>query len=127
MAFSSFITVQPKHQTEQPTAFTHTASVLAALLIAMYATQKSKKQLRKLKRKLVFSYLKENLLQRLNKFRSVFSKKKAPPSDTTLLYILLALLVIILIFVEPIVAIAVLLLGILLILLTHNGFSSGNQ
>jgi dolichol kinase len=124
MAFSSFIIIRPKDETEQPSAFTHTASFLTALLIAIYAAQKSRNQLRKLKRKLVFSYLKENLHRKFNKITSLFSKKKAPASDTTLLYILLALLVIILIFVDPIVAIAVLLLGILVILLTHHGFSS---
>jgi len=87
----------------------------------MYAAQKSKKQLRKLKRQLAFTYLKEVVRSKINKFKSLFSKKPAPTSDRTLLYILLGLLVLILIFIEPLVAIAVLLVGILVLLLVSHG------
>jgi len=92
-----------------------------AILVAMYAAQKSKKQLRRLRRRLAFTYMKEIVRTKVNKFKSRFSKKPAPASDRTLLYILLGLLVLILIFVEPVVAIAVLLVGILVLLLVYHG------
>jgi hypothetical protein len=92
-----------------------------ALLLAMYTAQKSKKQLRKLKRQLVFTYTKEAMRNKVNKLKSLFSKKPAPTSEKTLLYILLGILVLILIFINPVVAIAVLLVGILVLLLVYHG------
>ena len=92
-----------------------------AILIAMYAAQKSKKQLRKLRRKLAFTYMREAIRHKANKFKSWFSRKPEGSSDRTLLYILLGLLVLILLFVEPIVAIIVLLVGILVLLLVYHG------
>ena len=127
MTLSSSTTVQPKPQTEQSSASTNVASLLAALIIAMYAAKKTRKQLRKLKGKLAIAYLKEILRKKFNRITSLFSRKPAPVSDRTLLYILLGLVVLVLIFIEPVVAIAVLLLGILLILLTQHGFGSQNQ
>jgi len=123
MAYSS-TAVHP--QRDSPDNFnnsspSNSAAALIAILLAMYAAQKSKKQLRKLKRQLAFTYLKDVLRSKINKFKSLFSKKPAPTSDRTLLYILLGLLVLILIFIEPIVAIAVLLVGILVLLLVSHG------
>ena len=123
MAYSS-TAVQP--QGDSPGNFnnssgSNSAATLIALLLVMYAAQKSKKQLRKLKRQLAFTYLKEVARSKINKFKSLFSKKPAPTSDRTLLYILLGLLVLILIFIEPLVAIAVLLVGILVLLLVSHG------
>jgi len=98
------------------------AAALMATLVAMYAAQKSKKQLRKLRRRLAFTYMKEVIRHKANKFKSLFSRKPAPSSDEkTLLYILLGILVLILIFVEPVVAIVVLLVGILVLLLVYHG------
>ena len=97
------------------------ATAIMAILIAMYAAQKSKKQLRKLRRRLAFTYFKEVVRNKANKFKSFFSRKPAPTSDRTLLYILLGLLVLILLFVEPVVAIVVLLVGILVLLLVYHG------
>ena len=116
--------VQP--QGDSPGSFnnsspSNSATTLIAILLAMYAAQKSKKQLRKLKRQLAFTYLKEVVRIKINRFKSLFSKKPAPTSDRTLLYILLGLLVLILIFIEPVVAIAVLLVGILVVLLVSHG------
>jgi len=100
----------------------NSAAVLMATLVAMYAAQKSKKQLRKLRRRLAFTYMKEVIRYKANKFKSRFSRKPAPSSEEkTLLYILLGLLVLILIFVEPILAIVVLLVGILVLLLVYHG------
>lgn len=99
----------------------NSAAAVMAILIAMYAAQKSKKQLRKLRRRLAFTYMKEVIRNKAQKFKSLFSKKPAPTSDRTLLYILLGLLVLILLFVEPVVAIVVLLVGILILLLVYHG------
>ena len=123
MAFSSAAVQHESNPTSHHSKSTSPDSVAAlmAILVAMYAAQKSKKQLRKLKRKLAFTYAKEVVRTKVNKFKSFFSKKPAPTSDRTLLYILLGLLVLILIFVEPVVAIAVLLVGILVLLLVYHG------
>jgi hypothetical protein len=123
MALSS-TTVQPQSDStpilSSPSP-ADSAGAIMAILIAMYAAQKSKKQLRQLRRRLAFTYIKEVVRLKVNKVKSLFSKKPAPTSDRTLLYILLGLLVLILIFVEPIVAIAVLLVGILVLLLVYHG------
>lgn len=123
MAYSSTV-LQPKG--DSPGNFnnsrpSNSAGTLIAILLVMYAAQKSKKQLRKLKRQLAFTYLKEVVRNKINKFKSLFSKKPAPTSDRTLLYILLGLLVLILLFFEPLIAIAVLLVGILVLLLVSHG------
>jgi hypothetical protein len=122
MAFTS--TVQPKNNSTESlpnSTLPNSTAALMALLLAMYAAQKSKKQLRKLKRQLAFTYMKEAFRSKVKKIRSLFSKKPAPTSEKTLLYILLGILVLILIFIEPVVAIAVLLVGILVILLVYHG------
>jgi hypothetical protein len=123
MAYNS-TAIQP--QCDSPGNFnnssrSNSAATLIAILLVMYAAQKGKKQLRKLKRQLAFTYLKGVVRSKINKFKSLFSKKPAPTSDRTLLYILLGLLVLILIFIEPLVAIAVLLVGILVLLLVSHG------
>ena len=123
MAFSSTLvpaTVENIPATNSSTPNTM-APILATLLLTLYAAQGSKKQLRKLKRSAVFGLFKYQMQAAFARVKSLFSKgnKIDGVSNTTLLYILLGLLVLILIFVEPIIAIAVLLLGILLILLTR--------
>jgi hypothetical protein len=123
MAFTS-TAVQPQgNSTDNVNNSTppNSAAALIAILLAMYAAQKSKKQLKKLRRKLAFTYMKEAVRSKVNKFKSLFSKKPAPTSERTLLYILLGLLVLILIFIEPVVAIVVLLVGILILLLVYHG------
>ncbi len=84
------------------------ASMLAAIVLTLYAGQVSRKALRRLKRQAMAAYVKD-------KVRSFFSPKAV--SDRTLLYILLGLAILILVFVSWPVAIALLLLGILLVLL----------
>jgi hypothetical protein len=122
MAFTS--TVHPKNNSTENlpnSTLPNSTAALMALLLAMYAAQKSKKQLRKLKRQLAFTYVKERVRSKVTKFKSLFSKKPAPTSEKTLLYILLGILVLILIFIDPVVAIAVLLVGILVLLLVYHG------
>lgn len=131
MAFNS-ISIQPQNDHPKENLIspssTHSAAALMAMLLALYTAQQSKKQLRKLKRQLAFTYAKETFRSKVNKFKSLFSKKPAPTSEKTLLYILLGILVLILIFIDPIVAIAVLLVGILVLLLVYHGeLSSKNQ
>lgn len=119
MALNS-ISVHPQQQQEHPTAstVTNSAAALMGLLLAMYLGHKTTREFRKLKRKLTFAVLK-------NKFRSLFSRKgKRDISTTTLLLILVGVLALALIFVEPIVGLAVLVLGVLIILLVRGGFSA---
>lgn len=123
MAFTSTLVPSTVENTPAATSSTPNtmAPLLATLLLTVYAAQSSKKQLRKLKRQAVLALFKYKMQSTFARVKSLFSKDKKIEgiSNTTLLYILLGLLVLILIFVEPIIAIAVLLLGILLILLTR--------
>jgi hypothetical protein len=120
MALTS-TTIQPVEKApEQSTAITvdNTASVLAALVLSMYVAQNSRKQLRKLKRQAVVTLFKHRIQQSFSRVTSLFSKKSPQSiSNRTLLYILLGLAVLILLFIEPIAAVVLLLLGILLVLL----------
>lgn len=123
MALSSTTIQQPVAKTQEPSSIAteHAASVLTALVLTVYAAQKSKKQLRKLKRQAIVALFKHRINASVSRFKSLFSKKAAPQSvsNRTLLYILLGLAVLILLFVEPIAAIVLLLLAILLVLLTQ--------
>src|SRR5258705_12844600 len=118
MALTS-ISVQPQQQQEHSTAstVTNSAAALMGMLLALYVARKSKKEFRKLRRKLTFALLK-------NKIRSLFPHKKGAISTTTLLLILIGVLALALIFVEPIVGLAVLVLGGLIVLLIRGGFSA---
>jgi hypothetical protein len=114
-------TIKPVEKTQEPSnsiSVDNTAPVLAALVLSVYAAQKSRKQLNKLKRQALVTLFKHRVQQSLHNFTSLFSKKTPQSvSNRTLLYILLGLAVLILLFVEPIAAIVLLLLGILLVLL----------
>ena len=113
MAFSATIVHQPSNQSSTPAPKFDTASaLLASLLLTMYAGKASAKQLRKLKRQFAWEAFK---LKAKSFLHNPF--QPASVSDRTLIYILLGVLVVILLFISPIAAIALLLLGILLILL----------
>lgn len=115
MAFSSTTIYQPKTQPTAPLTKVESASaLLAALLMTMYAGKASAKQLRKLKRKFAWEAFK---LKAKSFLSNPFKPQPQSISDRTLIYILIGVLVVILLFVSPIAAIAVLLLGILLVLL----------
>lgn len=120
MALTS-TTIQPVAKTQEPSnpiSTDHAASVLAALVLSVYAAQKSRKQLNKLKRQAMLTLFKLRVQQSFERFTSLFSKKVPQSiSNRTLLYILLGLAVLILLFIEPVAAIILLLLGILLVLL----------
>jgi hypothetical protein len=122
MALTSTSIQQPAVPAKQPTTIggEGAASILAALMLTVFAAQKSKKQLRKLKRQAVAQLLKYKVNAALSNFLSIFTKKApAPISTRTLLYILLGIAVHVLVFIAPVAAIILLLLGILLILLTQ--------
>ena len=81
---------------------------MAAVMLSVYAGQKSRKQLRKLNRKLTWLVVKE-------KVRTLFTR----PADLdrkTLTIILLAILVLALVFISPIAALVLAILGLILIL-----------
>lgn len=75
------------------------ASLLSMLVLSVYAVQKGNRNLRRLKRRFLWTAMKLKL-------KSLFAKKAAP-SDRTLLYILLGVLLLILIIVEPILALII--------------------
>jgi hypothetical protein len=120
MALTS-TTLKPVEKTPEQTTtmpVDHAATVLAALVLSVYAAQKSKKQLRKLKRQALVTLFKHRVQHSFSRLTSLFSKKSPQSiSNRTLLYILLGLAILILLFVEPIAAVVLLLLGILLVLL----------
>ena len=110
MALTS--TIQPTSTTpapaKQPMANSEIASLMAAVMLSVYAGQKSRKQLRKLKRKLTWMVIKQ-------KVKNAFSR----PADLdrkTLTIILLAVLVLALVFISPIAALVLAIIGLILIL-----------
>ena len=121
MAFSTSTAATSQPAPVQPSVTNDNsgmASLLATLVLTMYAAQKSKKQMRKLKRKAVVTLLKLKMQAALAPITSLFSNKPAENiSNRTLLYILLGLAILILLFVSWPAAIVLLLLGILLVLL----------
>lgn len=120
MALTS-TTIQPVAKTQEPTnsiTIDDTAPVLAALVLSVYAAQKSRKQLNKLKRQALATLVKHKVQQFFSPVTALFSKKSPQSiSNRTLLYILLGLAILILLFVSWPAAVVLLLLGILLVLL----------
>lgn len=119
MALSSTTIQQPIEKTESNPTVDNTgaASVLAAIVLSVYAAQKSRKQLRKLKRKAVLTLFRYKMQTTLSRLFKPFSKAEPQISNRTLLYILLGIAVIILLFISWPAAVVLLLLGILLVLL----------
>jgi hypothetical protein len=85
------------------------ASLLSMLILSVYAANKSKKELRKLKRKFLWTSLKL-------KMKSLFSGKKSITDRQLVLYIIIGVLALALIIVSPIAALIVAMLGLILIL-----------
>ena len=83
------------------------ASLLSMLLLSVYAAGKSKKQLRKLKRKFLWTAFKL-------KIKSLFSGKRV--SDRVLIYILLGIIALVLVFYYPLIALLVAVIALILIL-----------
>lgn len=108
MAFST-TAVHPATQpvTEKPANNDALSSLLGALMLSVYAAQKSKKAMRKMRRQLVWSAFKM-------KMKSLFSKKAV--SNNTLIYILIGIVALILVFYAPILALVIALVALILIL-----------
>jgi hypothetical protein len=113
MALSSTM-IQPVNQPNgnQPVANHNvTAPLLSMLVLSVYAAQKSKKSFRKLKRQFMWTAFKL-------KAKSFFSnpKRAGSVSDRTLIYILLGVVLLALLFIEPVLALVLALLALILIL-----------
>jgi len=108
MAFST-TAIQPATApvTEKPANSDILSSLLGALMLSVYAANKSKKAMRKMRRRLVWTALKMKL-------KSMFSGKAI--SDRTLLYILLGIVALVLVFYYPVIALIVALVLLVLIL-----------
>lgn len=108
MALSSTM-VQPVSQPAvvQPSNHTAAASLLSALVLSVYAAQKSKKSFRKLKRKFLWTAFKLKL-------KSLFSRKVS--NDKILIYILLGIIALVLVFYYPLIALLVAAIALILIL-----------
>jgi Mg2+/citrate symporter len=111
MAFSTS-TTKPAQETvpatQKPTNDVAAASLLSALLLAVYAGAKSRKQLRRLKRQTTWLLVKQ-------KARSLFSRNAASERQT-IIYILLGIAVLALIFASPVAALVLAIIGLILIL-----------
>ena len=109
MALTTTTTPVSNPVQEQPTNNNPVAeaSILSMLVLTMYAANKSKKELRKLKRKFLWTSFKL-------KVNSLFSKKAT--DRQILLYVIIGVLALALIIVSPIAALIVALLGLILIL-----------
>jgi hypothetical protein len=99
MALSSTTTQSINAKPEaKPVVDAGAASVLAALVLSVYAAQKSKKQIRQLRRKAVAALFQYKIRTMVANFVSIFSKNAAANiSNRTLLLILLGLAFLILI------------------------------
>jgi hypothetical protein len=83
------------------------ASLLSMLLLSVYAAKKSRKSMRKLKRKFLWTAFKL-------KAKSLFSKKRV--TDRVLIYILLGIIALVLVFYYPLIALLVAVIALILIL-----------
>lgn len=116
MAFSSTIQpVQAPPPASQNTDVAAAASMLSMLVLSVYAAQKSKKAMRKMKRKFAWTAFKL-------KMKSMFGGRKKAASDRTLLYILIGVLLLALLLIDVVVGLIVLLAVLILYLLGALNF-----
>ena len=111
MAFS-VTTLQPV-STPPPSATnnenTAAASLLSMLILSVYAANHSKKAVRKLRRRFLWTAFKL-------KVKSMFSRKKAVSDRQLIIYILIGILALVLVFYAPIAALIIALVALILIL-----------
>lgn len=111
MTFSS-TTVQP---VSKPVTEKHgndpSSALLSMLMLSVFAAQKSKKAMRKMKLRFMWTALKL-------KVKSLFSKKQTS-NDHLLIYILLGVVALVLVFYYPLIALLVAVIALILIL-THT-------
>lgn len=103
-------TLQPAAPLSAPIAHHQAPSLLAAMVLSVYAAQLSRRKMRRLKRRALWMLAKAQV-------RSVF-RRDTSLSTRTLLYIVLGLLVLILAFTIPVLAIIVLLAAVIYLLAT---------
>src|SRR3954463_1992140 len=108
MAFSTTIQKTEKPVPSSVPSNDLSGALLSMIILSVYGAQVSKKSLRKLKRKFLWTSLKL-------KAQSIF-KPKANVSDRTLIYILLGVALIALIVLAPIAALVLAVLALVLIL-----------
>ncbi len=109
MSISS-TTIQPVNTPTDNTVVSHdatAASLLTMAVLSVYAAQKSKKSMRRMKRRFLWTALKL-------KMKSAFSKKRV--SDRVLIYILLGIIALVLVFYYPLIALLVAVIALILIL-----------
>ena len=104
--------LQPAAPTPTTAIPKETPSLLAAVVLSVYAAQLSRRSLRRLKRRALWMLAKA-------KFRSFF-RRDSGISTRTLLYILLGLIVLILAFTFPVLALIVLLAVVIYLLATSR-------
>lgn len=108
MAYSTFASHPVnKPVAENPSHGDLLAPLLGMLMLSVYAAQKSKKAMRKMKRRLLWNAFKLKL-------KSLFSKEAV--SDRFLIYLLLGIIALVLVFYYPVIALIVALVLLILIL-----------
>ena len=110
MAISS--TIQPAVNSIEPAkeqpANNAMASLLSMVILSVYAGQKSRKQLRKIRRKMAWLLLKQRI-------QNAFSRP-APSERQIIIYILIGLLALILLIYYPIAALVLAIIALILLL-----------
>lgn len=104
--------LQPAAPTPTPAISTQTPSLLAAMVLSVYAAQLSRRKMRRLKRRALWLLAKAQV-------RSFF-RRDTGLSTRTLLYILLGLIVLILAFTMPALALIVLIAAVIYLLVTNR-------
>lgn len=98
----------PSTSAQQPQGDNPAASLLSAIFLTVYAGQKSRKQLRQLKRKAAWLMVKQ-------KASSLFSRTAATERQI-ILYVLIGILALVLVFYYPIAALVLAIVGLILFL-----------
>jgi fatty acid desaturase len=93
---------------QQPQGDSPAASLLSAIFLTVYAGQKSRKQLRQLKRKAAWLMVKQ-------KASSMFTRTAATERQI-ILYVLIGILALVLVFYYPIAALVLAIVGLILFL-----------
>lgn len=111
MALST-LTTQPVQTpaSTKPSGNDLSAALMSMLVLSVYAAKKSRKAMRKLQRKFMWTAFKL-------KVKSLFSNKRV--TDRVLLYILIGVVALVLVFYYPVIALIVAAIALILIL-THT-------
>ncbi len=97
---------------EKPVGNNFADSLLSIIVLSIYAAHKSKKSLRKLKRRFMWTALKL-------KAQSLLTRRAEALSRNVIIYIILGVLILALLIISPIAALVLAIIGLIL-LLTHK-------